>query len=372
MFHSVSFKLLVGAVILVLWCDVSAQSLLPIYQQGSGELKLDYTVGGDTEDENYFLVRPSEIVVDSKGNLFVLDSPESCIKKFDSKGKHLITFGREGKGPGEILRSYQMAIDVEDNIVIYESGNRRFSYFDNSGKYIKSIPFSKIVWKFKIGPNGKNYVELHEWDREGKKGGTLVKILQYSSDFKSEIVVDSARIKDNTYISEPVRVNVIVPFSPRLLWEILPNGNVVIAYSKDYSIKIFSDKLELLNNFQHEGMKVKVTSEDKEFHFANITMTTDGQTERGAPDFIRAATKFPKYKPYFTDIKIDNEGYMLVKVNNPDRVIRHYDVFNRDGEFINKFKLPEFGFNSLFRAGAVYGIKRSDDEFPSVGRSLLE
>ncbi len=372
MSKSICSKLLLSLVLLISLCNISAQSFLPFYQNGSGNLKLDYIVGGDTEDEDYMLVRPSKIEVDSKGNLFVLDSQESCIKKFDSKGKHLVTFGREGKGPGEISKSYQMVIDPNDNIVIYELGNRRFSYFDNNGNYIKSILFSKIVWNFKIGPNGKNYVEEKERDRSGKKSGTLIKILQYSPDLKNKIVVDSIRIIDYISISEPARVNVPVPFSPRLLWEISPTGNVVIAYSKDYTIKIFSDELELLKKFQHEGIKIKVTSEDKKLYFDDIVIATEGQTEKGAPDFIRDATKFPNYKPYFTNIKIDDEGYILVKVNDPNSDVRHYDVFNSDGEFVNRFKLPVFGYNSLFKAGAVYGIKRSDDEFPFVGRYSLK
>jgi sugar lactone lactonase YvrE len=333
---------------------------------------VEITIGGNVADENYLLSGPSKIAVDAKGNLLVLDSKENCLKKFDGNGKHVMTFGKAGKGPGEILQAYQMAIDPKDHVVIYELGNRRFSFFNNDGVFQHAIPFKEIVWNFKIGHDGNNYVETHEWDFAGKKGGTLIKISQFSPDFAKKILVDSARIKDNTYISEPVRTNVPVPFHPSLYWDVAPSGNIVVAYSGDYTIKIYSPEVKLVKKFQHLGKRLPVASQDKENFFAEITMSSSGQSQKGAPDFIRQATEFPEFKPYFMGIKIDPEGYLLVQTYEMDKQNYIYDVFAPEGKFIGQVKLPSLGFSAIFYKSFIYALKTNEDEFPAVQRYRLK
>ena len=96
----ISLLLLSFGFLLIVFSNTNAQSFMPIYQKGSGKLVTDLTIGGDTEDENYLLNSPSQVVVDSRGNILVLDSGEDHIKKFDSNGKYLITIGKRGRGPG--------------------------------------------------------------------------------------------------------------------------------------------------------------------------------------------------------------------------------------------------------------------------------
>ena len=368
------FKLLFCLTIILLTArfDLLAQSFLPVYQNGSGEFETDLTIGGDVEDEDYLLVGPSKIVVDSGGNIFVLDSRENCIKKYDAKGNFLKTVSSAGKGPGEIMTCYQMSIDPKNNIVTYDLGNRRFSFFNNEGVFLHSIPFNDIVWNFKISPDNKYYVETHKWDFGGKAGGALYKISQFSPDFKKESLVDSARIKDNTFITKPHRTNVPVPFHPILTWDISPVGNVVVAYSGDYTIKIFSPDLKLLNKYQGDGKAVKVTAGDKENYFGGMTTSQGGQVEKGAPDFIRKATKFPKYKPFFMGITIDHEGYILIRTYKTENNNGYFDIFNQDGKLINQVKLPVAFGASTFKNGFLYGIRATEDGFPSICRYRLK
>jgi hypothetical protein len=77
-----------------------AQSSLPWCEDGTCTLDLDLKIGGDTYDQNQFLYGPSSIAVDKPGNLFILDNRETCIKKFNPDGGHLLTFGRTSQGPG--------------------------------------------------------------------------------------------------------------------------------------------------------------------------------------------------------------------------------------------------------------------------------
>ena len=200
--------------------NITARSFLPIYQKGYGQLEIDTTIGGETEDENYIFSQPVDICVDSKGNIYVLDFQENCIKKYDALGKYKKTISHAGKGPGEILNPIQMEIDLNDNIVTWDLGNMRFSFFSNDGEFLKSINTTELirmpemVRDFKIGPNGNIYIETRTPDFRGESGGTLIKILQFSQDLKKKKTITSNRIKDNIYITKPALTNVPVPFCP--------------------------------------------------------------------------------------------------------------------------------------------------------------
>ena len=254
----------------------------------------------------------------------------------------------------------------------WDLGNRRFSVFDNDGVFLHSIPFNEIVWDFKISSDDKYYVETHKWDFSGKAGGALYKISQFSPDFKKESLVDSARIKDNTHITKPHRTNVPVPFHPTLTWDIFSSGNIVVAYSGDYTIKIFSPELKLLEKFQGDAKAAKVTAEDKKNHFAGMTMMQNGQVERGAPDYIKKATKFPKYKPFFMGIAIDHEGYIIIRTYKTENNYGYFDIFNKEGKYTNQVKLPVAFIASTFKNGFLYGIRTTEDGFPSICRYRLK
>ena len=340
----------------------SAQSFLPVYQKGSGTFEEVVTFGIDAEEEDYMIVLPSKFVTDKEGNLFILDSRDNNIKKFDKEGNYITTFGRKGQGPGEIQMCHQMSIDPSGNIVTHDLGNRRFSLFDNDGNFKYTIPFKEIVWNFKIGPYGKFYIEIHDSDFRGDKGGTMIKIIQFSPDLTNKIGVDSMRIKESIYITEPQFTYVPVPFHANLSWGISPSGNIVVAYSGDYTFKIYSPEVKLIKEFHHKGKQIKVTDKDKENHFAGmVTTTTGGGSTRGAPDYIRKNTEFPKYKPFFMGIKIDHEGYILASTYDYDEKNNYYDVFTKDGKFVNHVKLPLKYFTTTYHDGYVFCMEQTED-----------
>ena len=60
---------------------------------------------------------------------------ENNIKKYDSNGKHIKTFGSKGQGPGEFLLAYQMELDSQNNLIVYDLENQRFNWFTSKGEF---------------------------------------------------------------------------------------------------------------------------------------------------------------------------------------------------------------------------------------------
>ena len=96
----------------------------------------------DTEDENYQFYRIRDVVRDSDGNIYVLDAGNYRVQKFSSDGKYLMTIGRKGQGPGELLGPRLMNIGNEGNLYIPDAFNSRVQKLSPDGKDIGSYRFA--------------------------------------------------------------------------------------------------------------------------------------------------------------------------------------------------------------------------------------
>jgi DNA-binding beta-propeller fold protein YncE len=66
------------------------------------------------------------IDIDSSGNVYVVDTRNNRIQKFSSDGTFILKWGSEGCGADEFLIPHDITIDSSDNIYISDSGNVHF------------------------------------------------------------------------------------------------------------------------------------------------------------------------------------------------------------------------------------------------------
>ncbi|MCP4698826.1 MAG: hypothetical protein GY862_18540, partial [Gammaproteobacteria bacterium] len=79
---------------------------------------------------------PSGLAVDSANNVYVSDTGNHRIQKFDSRGTFRLAWGISGSGDGEFNSPNYMAIDSEDNVYVADNGNSRIQKFDNTGAFL--------------------------------------------------------------------------------------------------------------------------------------------------------------------------------------------------------------------------------------------
>jgi DNA-binding beta-propeller fold protein YncE len=80
--------------------------------------------------------RPQGIAVDSAGNVYVADTNNNRIQKFNSAGGIIATWGNSGAGSGQFSIPAAIALDSVGNIYVAESGNNRVQKFNSMGGYI--------------------------------------------------------------------------------------------------------------------------------------------------------------------------------------------------------------------------------------------
>jgi hypothetical protein len=91
----------------------------------------------------------TDVAVGPDGTLLVLDASSSNVRVFDRRGQHLQTFGREGRGPGELTNPRAMALDPLTGDVFVVDAVRSVSLFRQVGNQFQFVD----VWQMAASPN---------------------------------------------------------------------------------------------------------------------------------------------------------------------------------------------------------------------------
>ena len=104
--------------------------------QADGQPLLKWGRDGSFDGAFFF---PRGVAVDFVGNIYVADESNNRIQKFDTRGSFLTKWGREGSGPGQFKSPWGIACDALGNVYVVDSGNHRIQKFDGNGTFLCSF-----------------------------------------------------------------------------------------------------------------------------------------------------------------------------------------------------------------------------------------
>ncbi len=104
--------------------------------QDDGQPLLKWGRDGSFDGAFFF---PRGVAVDFIGNIYVADESNNRIQKFDARGSFLTKWGREGQGPGQFKSPWGIACDALGNVYVVDSGNHRMQKFDGNGTFLCSF-----------------------------------------------------------------------------------------------------------------------------------------------------------------------------------------------------------------------------------------
>jgi len=102
---------------------------------------------GDIEDDCLF--QWVGVSVDSQGYIYVTDSMDYSVKKFDSKGRLIKKTGGKGQAPGEFLGIRDVE-SSEEFLYVTDQFLPGIQVFNNNLEYVRRIPLSTPVAELKV------------------------------------------------------------------------------------------------------------------------------------------------------------------------------------------------------------------------------
>jgi hypothetical protein len=314
------------------------------------QVKQDLCIGDEEGIEDFIFSQIRSIQVDEEENIYVLDSKEVCVKVFDKNGKHVRTFGKRGQGPGEIQLPSRMYLVAGKEILIYDAGNSRLSYYSPDGKCLREISTGKHFFSRAI-PDSKGNIITQLL----VPGDTLVyEIKKFDSNLNPLVTIGSIEEERAPYV-----LNIV---TPTLNVRLMTNDNIAWGYPKKYEIFVVSPEGKTLRKIVKDYNPVKITEEEKE----GLIKDTFG--DQGLPSGFKL--EFPKnYYPYYFFICGD-DGRIYVRTYEKDKEGNFkYDVFDPEGRYIANFLLPGIDFLYVVKNNKMYSMVWEDEKgIPVVKR----
>jgi 6-bladed beta-propeller len=321
-------------------------------------LQPDLTIGEDDTDPNSMFSELRSVQVDDQGNIYTLDMKEIKIKVFDKNGKFLRSFGKKGKGPGEIETPIRMEMTRDGKIVIDDMGNNKLIFFGPDGSCIKELTTGKYwaLIRFKLDSKGNIYADTRTYE-ETKMTSELRK---FDPEFKPLAAFASFEEK------RPDRRNVSA-FSPSFSLQVRRDDLLVytIDETDKYEFTVVNTDGKTVKRIlkEHEPVKITGTLKDK--------LIEESWGEEGIP----ADVKFdiPGHFPAVYYFIIDDEDRLFVCTyayeEKEDDYRRYYDVFDSEGRYIAKFCHPRREMVFQVKKGKLYCmVQESEEGIPLVKR----
>ncbi|MFC1563596.1 6-bladed beta-propeller [candidate division KSB1 bacterium] len=288
-------------------------------------------IGGmDKTDENYILFNPRDILIDDEDNIYVLDTGNFRIQKYDSDLNYLRTIGRQGQGPGEFDRTRQFHFDKDGNIVINDYRNRRFVFFSKEGESVKTVrvigrfmDFSFlesgdfITWgnydafAWRPGPGFENASLLIIFDLEGNLVRGFGKVKKYS-DYGA--IFDGNNIRQTVWKDNNIYV---MYFRQNKIEKYRPDGTLIFTASREL-------------NYELDGVTAESPNGEKYLRLPTVSFTfgVDGKGRIWVKTYIKQPD--------------DWEEPVDPSKERERPTLDHYklEVFDNDGNLLGNLECP--------------------------------
>lgn len=297
------------------------------------------------------------IDVDSEGSVYILNGKplEYFIFKFDKNGKFLMSFARNGQGPGETEGGMYFGVDNRDNIIVTDMSGLKSLVFDKTGELIEEIRFPNRKFAWYPLENGNCFAYWRNYTTPYADYFDDFFDL-YNSKFEKIRVLDTR--KWLTPKKNGIRGNRIVPiFTWRKSREHIFIGNE----DRGYEILIFDLEGNLLRKIKKEFMAVKVQIPEEKKEELSGLWGSD------------VKVWFSDYWPPFSSFFPDDEGRLFVQTfeqgTNPKEYL--YDIFSPEGAFIgtkglNILPNEAYGVYAVAKKHRLYCVQEKEGGYKEL------
>lgn len=301
-------------------------------------------------DDSTELINPRSIAVAHDGSVLVSESGAGHIKVFAADGSFRRSIGRRGQGPNEYEVAY-LAV-VGDTLLIQDPNLTRLSRVAwRSGEYLGSVHTGCCYWSpFGVDGAGRAWVYniLQAPDSTLGRGQGYFRVGASGAAIDTVFAYERRGLPEAPYWVLKMgraEMQLAVPLQPRVHFEVDPTGTLLTGWSGEYSIRETSDGRDTVSLFGRDWAPTPVTRDDKQ---RLVDARIAAQLSEGAgqgPDEATYRNAFdpsliPDRQPAYTALSVDGTGRRWLQVSTGDTTQVRFDVFSRDGRWLDSVSLP--------------------------------
>jgi len=275
--------------------------------------------------------------VDSDGNIYfiVSRSDADLILKFDGNGSFVLSFGRRGEGPGELIAPRYLRVDESEHIQIADNTRKKIYIFEKNGDFIRAISLFSNHRIATLLENGNILAVKNNFNKDLGRA-------EYPIILSNENLEEIKMLHPGLWMPNFVLSKRINPLRIYMDYNVLrpSNGRIYVGnYGKEYEFLIYNTEGNLLRKIKKEYHKVKVPDQLKEEIVNWLFKNFDSF------DQYKNKVYFPEFHPPFQFFFLDEENriYMMTYEQGQGTNAFIYDIFSPEGLYIGRIELDNCG-----------------------------
>jgi hypothetical protein len=322
---------------LVITCSLSSIFSLSACSKAKPQLKEislieDLSIGVESGDEQFMFAEIGDVSLDSEDNIYILDSKEGKVHKYDTNGNFLKSLEvKRGEGPREASYVHKLAVTQKGRVFALDRNTGKILVFDKGFEFVRSfktdfrsidiLPYSEEEFII-FGMKDDNV--FHIFDQEGNLLESFGETFEIPSEYLEYRNVPLAKL-------------------PRRA-DITRDGRIYLVNLHKYEIRVYEDK-----KVHH------VIKEESEF-FTPFKVVVSQKSDDGVQ---RIGMRFP----YISVLEYGNKLYVTMMAWDEEE-LNHLDVFENE-KLVASQKIAGFA-HAIDNKGRLYLLENED--YPRVVR----
>ena len=354
------------------------------------------SIGEADGPDEYSFSYVGDIALGAHDAMYVWEYGSMRIREYDSTGKYVRTFGRTGSGPGEYARGVNgLAVRDDGKLLAWDAGNARINLYSPKGKPESQWPAHTVGFTARAlftDTAGNSYVRM-TWDTKTigpaptsflrfDRAGSLLDTLR-PPDFglqRPQMLAQRPGGRGGRYAD--------VPYFPEVQAAVMRNGDLVAGPGRTYLLQIFRNDATV-GTIKRNVLPPLIDDEERN----EKRETVLASMREVNPGFQWTGPDIPQRKPAYTELLVDEDDRIWVKVSQPSERIPEservkypgstlpvrtwresvaYDILSRDGELLGHVRMPAKTTFFRARGNRMWTTTLDSMDFPTITVFKLE
>ena len=386
-------RVLVFAALVCTACDSTARDPGTIATDGSGvqivttdPLNSDATcrpseepifrVGEAEDDENLWFSTIRGVGLLSDGSVAVIDRASEEVRVFGADGRHLVSMGRSGEGPGEFRSAWFLWVLPGDTLWVGDYRPWRYNVFTRDGQFVRAVQMTPPYGNpSRVGGVLRNGTSINTRTTFSARSDFSVPdtLIVEAHDSDGQLLTTVARIANRlegtTAKSEAANMVLTPLFAASARADAIGN-TVAIGHGNEPEVRLLDDELRLQRIVRWSEPEREVTSADvRAWRDSYVEGRGGRDSERWGP--LNEATIDPERPvadvfPAFSSIMLGTDGRLWVApFRRPGGEARRWMAFEPDGTFSCHLERVPMAIHEI-GADYVLGVQTDELGVPTV------